>query len=74
MVGLVSRIFQRRQDVFPFQKRVVDHDFLEGSARCQKLKYVADTNPVPADTRPPAALPLFNGDSAESVEVHSPQV
>jgi hypothetical protein len=29
---------------------------------------------VPADTRPPAALPLFNGDSAESVEVHSPQV
>jgi hypothetical protein len=29
---------------------------------------------VPADTRTPAALPLFNGDSAESVEVHSPQV
>jgi len=59
VVGLVCGVFDRGDDVFPLKRRVIRKDFLEGSARRQKLKHVGHTNAQATNARPPAAFPFF---------------
>jgi hypothetical protein len=59
VVGLVCGVFDRGDDVFPLERRIIGEDFLEGSTCRQKLKDVGHTDAQAANALWPAGLPNF---------------
>ena len=70
MIGLVRGVFNRRVDVLPFEEGVVGQNLVKAGTVREKLKYVADTHALPANTGTAPAFTFFDGDSLESVGAH----
>jgi len=70
VVGLMRRVFDRGDDVVPFERRVVCKDFFERSTRGQKVEDVRDTHPQASNAGPPSAFPLFHSNPFQSLDVH----
>ena len=74
MVSLVCGVFDRGHDVFPLKRRVIRKDFLEGSARRQKLKDVGHTNAQATNARSPAAFPFLYRNPLQPLVIHGPKI
>lgn len=70
MVGLTGGVFNRREDVFVFEVRVVLQDFLIRSTGGKKVEDVGDADPHIPDAGTTAALGIVDGDSREAVGPH----
>ena len=74
MVSLMCGVFDRGDDVFPLERRVIRKNFLEASARRQKVKDVGDTNAQAANARSTAAFPFFHRDALQSLVIHTSKI
>jgi hypothetical protein len=71
MVGLMCRVFNRRQNVFAFEVGVVLQYFLVGSSRAKQLQDIRDAHPHAANTRTPAAFSRLDGDTPQQLSIHA---
>ena len=74
MVSLMCGVFDRGDDVFPLERRVIRKNFLEASARRQKVKDVGHTNAQAANARPPAAFPFFYRNPLQPLVIHTSKI
>ena len=70
VVGLMRRVFNRREDVRAFEVGIIREDFLVGSPGAQELKDIRDPHPHAADAGPPAAFARLDSDPLEKLGVH----
>lgn len=71
---LCGGVGDRGSNVVTLQVGVVAQDFFFGSAGCQHIQDVLDTDAHAADARATAAFAWFNGDTLEKIRLHDPQV
>ena len=66
-----ARVFNRRVDVFSFEKGVAGHDLFEACPIREKLKNIADANALAPNAGTASARAFIQGDSFQSVGVYS---
>jgi hypothetical protein len=74
VVSLVCGVFNRSDDVFLLERRVIRKYFLEGSSRRKKLKDIGHTNAQPTNATPPAAFPFLHRNPLQPLVVHTPKI
>ena len=67
MICLMSRVFERRENVLLFQIGIIREDLLERRSGAQQFQHVGYAHSQPANAGTPAALGIINGDPAQAV-------
>ncbi len=70
MVGLVSSILDRGEDVFAFEEGVIAENFVKSCAVCEKPEKIRYAEAMATDTRATATFTGFDSDSLESLGAH----
>lgn len=70
MIGLMRRVFNRRENVLAFKVRIILQNFLVGSVCAQKLQHIRDPDSHSANARPPTTLARLDGDALQQLSFH----
>jgi len=70
VVGLAGGILNGGKEVFSLEERVIRQDLFVRGPRRQQIEDIGDAHAKTADSRPSAALALFNRDPLQSFDAH----
>ena len=62
MIGQSCGVSNCRQDIVPFQKRIISQYFLLACSMAQKIEDIRNPHPLAANAWLPATFARFNGD------------